>query len=157
MTTYRWKPAAHVKIDAQLAGIELERIKTAHNGRLDPEFVVTAARDERNPLHEHFEWDDAIAAEYYREGQASHLIRCIEIVHAPSEDTEARPIRAFVSVAQEDERFYVGTLDALADPELRLQVIAQAWRELEAWRERYAELVEFGKLFSEIDQARGAK
>ena len=154
-TTYRWKPASHVKIDAQLAGEELERIKAAHNGRLDQEDIVDAARDEANPLHEHFEWDDATAAEAYRLDQAGHLIRTIEIIHERP-DQEPTPIRAFVSVAQQEERFYVSTTDAMADPELRRQVINQAWRELEAWRCRHAELTEFGKIFSEIDQARGA-
>lgn len=155
MTTvaYRWKPAAHVSIDAQAAGEELEQIKVAHNGRLDAGTVVEKARSRRSVLHEHFEWDDAIAAGKFRVEQASYLIRMIELSPMP-EAPEAPPVRAFVSVRQEEEQFYVSTRDALSDPELRQQVLDQAWRELEAWRQRHAELVEFAKIFAQIDKAR---
>lgn len=155
MTTYRWKPASHIKIDAQAAGEELDRIKRGHNGRLDQEDIVAAARDEQNPLHEHFEWDDVEAATQYRLVQAGDLIRGIEIVFQRP-DEEPKHIRAFVNIAQNDERFYVATVDAMQDPELRRQVVRQAFAELEAWRRRHAELTEFAKVFAEIDQARGA-
>jgi hypothetical protein len=151
---YRWKPAAHVSIDAQLAGEELERIKLAHNGRLEAEFVVDEMLgDERNVLRGHFTLDVEQAARERWLDQAGHLIRCIELMPSP-EMPEATPIRAFVSVVDEEERFYVSTVDALSDPGLRAQVLSQAWRELEAWRQRHAELTEFAKIFSTIDKAR---
>lgn len=151
---YRWKPAAHVSIDAQTAGEEMERIKLAHNGRLDPEFVVDAMlADEASPLRPHFTLDVQAAARERWEDQASFLIRSIELMPSP-EMPEAQPIRAFVSVVTEQERFYVSTVDALSDPELRAQVLSQAWRELEAWRQRHAELTEFAKVFATIDKAR---
>lgn len=155
MTTYCWKPAAHIRVDAQAAGEELERIKRMHNGRLDQEDIVEAASNEANPLHEHFEWDDETAAGKWRLEQASELIRSIEIVFERP-DHEPTTIRAFVNIESQEDRFYVSTVDAMADPELRRQVVVRAWKELEAWRQRHAELTEFGKIFSEIDQARGA-
>lgn len=153
MTEYRWKPAAHISIDAQRAGEELERIKLSHNGRLEQEYVVESAANPENPLHEHFDWNDQTAAHKFRLNQAQHLIMCIVSVPDGAEPN-AEPIRAFVNVEIEKERFYVSTEDALSNPDLRAQVLNQAWRELEAWRQRHAELVEFAKVFAEIDKAR---
>lgn len=155
-TVYSWKPAAHLHINAEAAGAELVRIYESKNGALDNEAIVEAARDEQNPLHEHFEWDDEAAAHAYRLDQAGYLLRMITFKDS-ADPEDKTPIRAFVSVQQDDERFYVKTVDAMASPELRRQVVSQAWRELEAWRDRHAELVEFAKIFSEIDQARVAK
>lgn len=154
MTTYRWKPGVVAKVDAQIAGAELERLKTWHNGALDPEHVVEASRDPDAPLHEAFEWDDKTAADAYRVNQAGYLIRSIEIAHVAAPEADPAYIRAFVSVERGKERSYTGTFDALADPDLRKQVVAAAWRELESWRQRHAELIEFARVFTVIDQAR---
>lgn len=152
---YQWKSGAHVILDAQQAGEELERVRTAHNGRLTSEMVADAARPEDAPLHSAFEWDDAKAATKWRIEQAGYLIRSIEII-VDRENEEGAPIRAFVSVERDQDRSYTSTAHALADEELRKQVLGQAWKELEAWRRRHAELCEFARVFAEIDQARGA-
>lgn len=153
---YRWKEAAHGILDAQVAGEELERIRVRNNGRLESRTVVEEARPEDAPLHPAFEWDDAKAAEMWRVEQAGYLIRHIEVVHE-KENGEATPIRAFVSVKRDEDRSYTSVEHALSDEELRQQVISQAWAELEAWRKRHAELIEFAKVFSIIDQARDAE
>lgn len=44
-------------------------------GRLTPEQVVEDARAEDSPLHSHFTWDDAEAAQKYRLNEARALIR----------------------------------------------------------------------------------
>lgn len=152
---YRWKPGAHVSIAAQAAGEELEKIRVRNNGRLESALVVDAARPETSPLHAAFEWSDKAAAEQWRAEQARFLIRSVEIV-IDQPDRDAVPIRAFVSVKRDEDRSFTSTVHALADPDLRAQVIEQAWRELEAWRQRHAELIEFGRVFSLIDQARSA-
>ena len=48
-------------------------------GRLTPEQVVEAARDESSPLHECFEWDDGKAAHKYRVEQARDLLKRVKI------------------------------------------------------------------------------
>lgn len=55
--------------------MDLER-----EGRLSPYDVVDAARDPTHVLHNHFEWDDTVAAERFRLSQARRLIRSIELV-----------------------------------------------------------------------------
>jgi len=151
---YKWKTGSHHSpdIDAQVAGEELERIRVRHNGRLENADVVDAAKDERSPLHPAFEWDDETAAHAYRLDQAGNLIRAVDVViEKPS--GEARPIRAFVSVKRDEDRSYTSVQHALSDVDLRAQVVAQAWAELEAWRKRHAELVEFAAVFATMDQA----
>ena len=152
---YRWRDGAHHRIDAQLAGDEMERVRTFNNGRLEPALLVDASRPAEAPLHPAFEWNDQKAAEAWRQDQASTMIRHIAVVIDKPEGASAT-VRAFVSVKREEDRSYTSIAHALSDEELRAQVLRQAWAELEAWRSRYAELVELGKVFSLIDQARSA-
>lgn len=153
--TYGWRPGSRVNLDAQKAGEALARVEKAHNGLLEPEMVVDAARDAQSPLHTHFEWSDEVAAGAYRKDQARELIRAITIDIGRS-NIEPRPIRAFVNVEVGGEHGYVSTPRAMSSAELRKQVITRAWSELEAWRQRHAELSELGRIFSAIDEARPA-
>lgn len=152
---YRWKEGARISVDAQAAGAELERIRVRHNGRLEPEWVVHNAKAPKNPLHDLFEWDDNVAAQNYRVDQARGIIRSIEVVVEATE--KQKPVRAFVSVVQERDRSYTSVTHAMSDPDLRKQVLKAALNELEAWRKRYAELVELAQVFAAIDEARGAE
>jgi hypothetical protein len=153
---YKWKQGARVpaSVDAQKAGEELERIRVKHNGRLEPEWVVHNAKSPRNPLHDLFEWDDNVAAQNFRVDQARSVIRSVEVV--VEEAPQMRPTRAFVSVVQERDRSYTSVQHAMSDDDLRNQLLAQAYTELEAWQKRYAELIELADLFAAIDQARVA-
>lgn len=152
---YQWKPAAGIKVDPDVAGAVMERLRTTNNGRLTGELLVAEAQPKTSPLHDAFEWNNHRAAHLYRVDQAAHLIRSIEVVKVVG--GQQKPIRAFVSVVRDEDRSYTSTAHALSDPELRQQVLDAAWRELEAWRQRHAELTEFAKIFAEIDQARGAE
>lgn len=151
---YQWKHGSTAKVDAQLAGQEMERLRTMRNGRLEPKDLVEHSRDPAAPLHPAFEWDNDTAAEAYRIEQARYLIRSIEVVVLP--EPEATPVRAFVSVRRDDDRSYTSVTHAMTDPDLRQQVLDNALRELEAWRRRYAELVELANVFAAIDEARAA-
>lgn len=152
---YQWKSGASIRVDPDVAGAVLERLRSVNNGRLTQEMVVAEALPKTSPLHDAFEWNDTKAARKYRLDQAGHMIRSIEIVQVVR--GQEKPIRAFVSVLRDEDRSYTSVDHALADADLRGQVINQAWRELEAWRQRHAELVEFARVFAEIDQARSAR
>ena len=94
---YQWKiPIAPVS--AQTAGEEFERLYKA-KGRLAPEDVVDASREETAPLHCCFEWNDEIAAEKYRIGQAGNIIRALVTVEP--EEPRAQETRAFVHVRRD--------------------------------------------------------
>jgi hypothetical protein len=151
---YQWKSLSHITVDPDIAGAVMERLRTSNNGRLTPDMIVAEAQPKASPLHDAFEWNDTRAARLYRKDQASHMIRSIEVVRVV--EGQEKPIRAFVSVMRDEDRSYTSVAHALADNELRAQVVDAAWRELEAWRKRHAELIEFARIFAEIDQARAA-
>ena len=148
---YRWKPQASIPVDAQAAGERLERLRIHNNGILTPRAVVDDARPPESVLHPAFEWNDAIAAERFREDQARYVLRSITVT-VPSEPERAKPTRAFVNVVQEEHQSYTSVVAALSDAELRRQLIAQAWKDLQAWREKYQDLSELAAVFAVIDE-----
>lgn len=150
---YGWRAGSRVSLDPQLAGEALAKIEKTHNGLLAPEIVVDAARDERSPLHPHFEWDDAVAAEEFRKDQARELVRSLTIDISRS-NVEEKLVRAFVSVDVGGEQGYVSTFTAMSSQDLRKQVLERAFAELEAWRARHAELSELARIFAAIDETR---
>lgn len=146
---YQWKELARVPVNAQAAGEEIERIRTRQNGRLEPQDLVAASREPTAPLHPVFEWNDAVAAEAYRIDQARYVIRSLVVQIGTNPD--APPVRAFVSVVRGTDHSYTSTAHALADPDLRQQVLERALAELQSWRRRYSEMVELAQVFAQID------
>jgi hypothetical protein len=55
--------------------------------RVTPEAVVDDARDPTSPLHDLFEWDDAVAAHNFRLQVARRIIRTVRIVSNLTEST----------------------------------------------------------------------
>lgn len=134
------------KIDKIAA--ELRRIAKRHHGVLQPEDVVSAARDKKSPLHSRFEWDDNEAARNYRIWQARQLIRvCVEQlpgIKAPSE--------VFVSLSPDrySQGGYRVVTDVLSDKQMREVMLEDALAELEIFRLKYRRLTELVEVFSAI-------
>lgn len=118
---------------------ELER-----EGNLNAKALVDASRDENAPLHDMFEWDDAIAAEKYREEQAKKIIRSIELV------IEDKPMnfRAFSSIAP---KVYQSTQSAMSRDDTRMILLNNAKTELQAFKRKYSTLKELSEVFEAID------
>lgn len=152
-TVYKWRAHAGVPIPAQVAGEELERIRTVNNGRLAQETVVEEARDKKSPLHPAFEWNDRQAAHQYRLSQAGYVIRMLSVSYVEG-DKKTDPIRAFVNVSRDEDRSYTSIAHAMSDDELREQVIAKAYKELNDWKARYEDLLEFASVFTAIEDVR---
>lgn len=151
---YTWRPGSRVSLDPERAGREMEDVRRQNGGALTPEALLARARSQNSATHDYFEWDDTVAAEKHRLSQAGDLIRAIAIDVSRSNVEPPQPIRAFVSVERQGERSYTSTVHALSDKDLRKQVLEQAWADLEAWRQRHADLVEFARVFSAMDQVR---
>lgn len=127
------------------------------DGRLTPPQVVAAAADPDSPLHDRFCWDDTEAADRYRKVQARRLIQDVMVViERPDRSTVG--VRAYVNVTVDvgddeadppDEREYVATVDALANPDQRQQVLRRAEAWAQAWKRRYQHLVEFDAIVHE--------
>jgi hypothetical protein len=116
--------------------------------------LVAVARDPRNPLHRRFEWDDTIASEKYRLGQAEDLIRQVNVTR---EDTTPT-VRLFVAqrVVDDDPTSVArGTYTTIAaikgDERAQELVLRQMRRDLEAFKARYsANKSLFGDMFREV-------
>jgi hypothetical protein len=133
--------------DAQTIGDALAKIAEENGGRLTPRLAVAAARDESNPLHPCFEWDDAVAAEAYRLSQARAVIRLIRI----ESDGEEDGAPAFLSVADGAGISYRSLAAVSSSRELQLSILRAAERDLAAWERRYRELSDICKV---VRQAR---
>lgn len=144
--TYTWSVAAYaaLKVSPQIVGETLAAIEE-RDGKLEPAAVVEAATPKKSPLHALFEWDNTEAAQLYREKQAAYLIRSIKVVVEQAVPTTTR---AFVSVQVADQPREYKPIDAvLADTAMRASLLQRALRDLRAWQQKYAGLVELAALF----------
>jgi hypothetical protein len=123
------------KADPQKIGETLAKLSTENGGRLMPEKVLNAAKNKSNTLHQHFEWDDAVAAHAHRLDQARTIIRAIRV-----EDVETGANQpAYISVA-DGGTAYRSVEEVSTSRELQLAVLRQAERELRTFERRYAML-----------------
>lgn len=105
-------------------------ISAEAGGAISPALVLERARETRSPLHQCFEWDDAIAGERYRMVQARILLRLIVPVYEHS-NTERIKIPLFSSVRglrgrdNEQAPSYLPTVHILSDEQRRLMLVAQ--------------------------------
>jgi hypothetical protein len=125
--------------DPQTIGDALAAISEASGGELTPKAVVESAREEDSPLHSHFDWDDAAAAEKWRIEQARDIIRCIRV-----EDTgpNSEPERAFLSISDKGGVSYRSLEAVKSSADLQEKLLASAERDLEAFTVRYRSLKE---------------
>lgn len=124
--------------DPQVIGLALEKIAEANQGQLKAEAVVEAAKNRKHPLHRHFEWNDAKAANAYRLDQARMIIRCVSI----EEDEESEAVSAFHSVSDRGGRSYRHHSEVLESPRLQKLILEAAKRDLVSFRQRYKKLSE---------------
>lgn len=139
---YRFKKAACIKADAQVAGEICEAL--ASEDKLTAKNLVEVSRPEDAPLHNAFEWNDTIAAEAYRENQARYIIRSVEIV-----EEKAEPVRAFFNIEyKEPEYKHIDAILQCAGD--RALLLARAMNELKAFEKKYSQLDELAEVFNAI-------
>ncbi len=118
-------------------------------GTITPERVVEAARDPKSPLHSRFCWDDTEAAHQWRLQQARQLIRvCVSVLPGTTVNE-----RVFVSLARDAYKEgggYRVTAEVLSDAELREEMLAEALKELDIFKQKYSRLSELSEIFSAI-------
>jgi hypothetical protein len=102
------------------------------DGKLTPEQVVAEAADSSSPLHDKFEWDDAVAGHLYRLEQARGLIRKVQVV------VEQTQVRAFVHLRSAGS--YTPIRDAMSNVDTRAEVLAAFQRDAERFEARWANL-----------------
>lgn len=150
-----WKHRYPAKIDPTVAIEELERIRLSNGRMAKPQEVVDVARDPDSPLHVQFEWDDSVAAEEFRLGQARTMMRSIMVIVEGDGEELIEPLYVHVEVLDPEEnkqRGYVPLRVAMADPGMREQVLSNALRELEIFRRKYGDLIELKLVMEAIGQ-----
>ena len=120
--------------------LEIERsvlvnIAKQHGGVLMVDDVLNEARDENSPLHEHFEWDDSVAAETHRRYQARVLIQRCKITLVDSAPTQ---IRAFVSLQSDRELGggYRLTTTVMDDEAMREELLRDIRLTIARWNQK---------------------
>ena len=134
------------KANPQKIGEELARLSAKTKGRLTPKAIVEAAKDSRNILHRHFDWEDKTAAQKWRISQAQDLVRAI---HTENADTESGVARAFLSINDKDGTSYRALDEVLSSADLQSKVLAAAERDLLTFEQRYRNLTDICDLIRE--------
>lgn len=136
--------------NAKVVGERLDHLRNKFKGELTPDDVVEDARNSKSPLHPFFEWNDGAAAEHYRLQQARGLIRSVVAIYTRP-DMPAVRTKMFVHISEPGAPHYREASHAMGQADTRHAVLQTAWRELQSWRKKYAELREFSDLFEIID------
>ena len=113
--------------------------------------VLQRAKDESNPMHPLFEWDDSVAANNYRLHQASVLI--CNLKAEVQNDTKPKTVRAYFNVSDDEKQGkFINVNAAFENPDTKDIVLKRALRELQTFQKKYETLSEFSMLFEQINQ-----
>lgn len=141
----------------QVYGEALQDISNKNNGELKPKIVVDEARNQSNPLHEYFDWDDTSAAEKHRLFQARNMINhiTVEITY----DNKKEDWKGWFSVdSTPDEKtinkVYVNVERIISEPDLREQILMRAIEEADYWRQKYQKYNEFYAVCKSIERTK---
>lgn len=121
---------------------------------IPPEEIVELAKPEESPIHERFEWDDAIAADEHRRSQARHLVS--HIVYSADVGGEKVDCRAFHNVISRNGttmRGYVSDRVVWERPDFTAQVVSKAMRELKSWHDRYRSYQQLAGTTAKVEEA----
>lgn len=119
------------------------------------EQIVDKARDENSELHDLFEWDDAVAAEEWRQEQAKNILRKlkVEFIQGDGEKEPAtkefRPVRLFFGNPN-DRKGFVSIFKIMEDKETYQNLLNKAKAELVAFENKYKMLEELNPIFEII-------
>lgn len=137
------------KEKTQIVGTALAEIE--RKGELTPNAVLQSAKNKGSPLHNFFEWNDGIAADSYRLQQAAWLIRTVKVTIS-TPDKNPVSVRAFVRVVDDEETHYVPIDKALKNDDWKEQLLEDARRELQSFKNKYSILSELTGVIREIDK-----
>lgn len=110
-------------------------IAKKNGGILQVDAVLQEAKDKSSPLHNHFEWDDSVAAEAHRRYQARVLIQRCKITIV---ETEPTTVRAFVSLQSDREAGggYRMTTKVMDDEALREEFLRDIRLTIARWNQK---------------------
>ena len=140
MVEAKWRVAGIFKADAQKVYEEIG------DNKISAEELLDRARNENTELHKCFEWDNNKAAEKYRLQQARQVLN--SLVFIPVETSE-QPVRVF---SYTTETKYKPTIQMVRNMDEYTLLLAQAKRELDAFKIKYKTLKELKGVFDAIEE-----
>lgn len=138
--------------DAGVAFREIERIRKVNGGKMRPEYLVEAAKDNSNPLHRTFNWNVKSAAMEHWLHQARMIMGSIRVVRETGKHHHA-----YYAVKSEKVHFYTPAAEVASNEEYRTQLLKQAEQYYTAGRARFDEITELEPLHRAIDEAFSGK
>lgn len=148
MAAYEYKFPGMYKIPAQTVGELCEKLQESETG-LTPSSFVDASRDPESPTHSMIEWRDDVAAEAYRIEQAANIIRSIVVIQEDTDPVEKD--RGFV-VTPGGKSVYVSMQSALNNEEWKEHLLAQARKDMIAFKAKYRRIAELAAVIDEMDK-----
>lgn len=141
-------------VSPQVVGKHLEELRARTGGELTPQCVVDDARPPDAPTHPLFEWNDAVAAEGFRQQQARQVMNSLRLV-METEGGETREIMAYGHIVHPERGHrYVNIVQAVSTPDYRRQLLEEALRYMEGFRRRYEHLEEMEPILKAIGRVR---
>lgn len=144
-----WKSGVVAKTDAKTAlkiMCELEE-----RGKLNAQELVNASRPTEAPMHQDFEWDDAIAGEQWRKAQARTYIA--GIVYTPVQ-THGEPVRVFAKVTAGASEYT--NLETILKSSDSIEILREsAIKELEAYKTKYQTILKMIEAYALINSSLG--
>lgn len=148
---YSWKLYQY-NVPAETVGREFERIEK-ENGKVTSELLLKDAEPEESPLHELFEWDDAVAGHKYRLSQATNII--VNLAVEVEKEQKPRKIRAYYNVSDSERKGrFINAETAFSNPDTRDIVLKRAYKEMQSFMQKYENLTEFAPVFKAIEDIR---
>ena len=148
---YSFRKGFRSAIDPAVLAARIEWLRVQLGRAPNGADVLEDARPIGSPLHDHFEWGDAVAAEHFRIHQAKELVSALRVTFVKHEESHFAP--AFISqMGDMGTRGYIPIQMATAPP-LRERTLADVIRRywLTASRDRELGYEELEPLFEVLD------
>ena len=132
----------------------LATVAEQHGGELTPAAVLDYARPKSSPIHNRFTWDNKVAGEKYRLIEAAVLIRSVRVTFDQPDGTPSAPVRAWINQREEyrEPGVYLPVARVLAMPDAAEELLANARRDAEAFRRKYATLEAASRVVAAIGE-----
>ena len=123
---YEWNDNFKLKVDANVVGGVCEHLEEK-DGSVTAQSFLDFSKSKDSPTHDLFEWDDAVAGNYYRLFQSRRTIGNLR-VGVKDKDKEEIQGRAYVNVVEKDTAKYENICSVVSSKE-KTQIVLKHIRD----------------------------
>jgi len=139
------------EIDPEAVVSHIEELREVGGGIVTPAQIVEMARDPNALLHGCFTWDNGEAAESWRKQEARQILRAVRYYDAGKDIGRAYEAVRLRTDDGAIRRGYMESKQAASDPDLRMQVLRQAMRQMIALRKRFQSFSELSGVWTQLE------